>query len=256
MKKVAYDEMFQAEKKHWWYLGLHSLVLQLSHQLFSEKSLRILDVGCGTGGLLSMMASNGHEVQGVDSSEDALSHCRNRGINNLFQADLNDWNPGPGYYDLITCMDVLYHDWIHNEVRVLRSLAFGLNKGGVIMLNLPAFQMLSRKHDKMVMLRSRYTKKKLQKILNAANLSSILLTYRLPHAFPVLVLRRIIDVLTPGSTVPQSDVAYIPPLAINQALYTLNQLENRIISHGYSLPFGTSVFAVATNSGSDSVIQI
>jgi hypothetical protein len=40
MQKNAYEEMFSVEDKHWWYVGLHDLVLVLSNRLFLGKKVK------------------------------------------------------------------------------------------------------------------------------------------------------------------------------------------------------------------------
>ena len=74
MQESAYDDLFNAEDKHWWYLGLYDLVQLSCRRLFIERSLRILDLGCGTGGLLNILANNGYKVKSVDISENALAY--------------------------------------------------------------------------------------------------------------------------------------------------------------------------------------
>ena len=141
MNRSAYDEMFEIEDKHWWYLGLHDLIMVILDRFLPNRPLRVLDVGCGTGGLMSIMAKSGHQVDGVDVSPDALAYCRKRGLRTLIRADLNDWTPEPDCYDVITCIDVLYHAWIRNDVKILKSLAYGLkgNGRGVLVINYRAF---------------------------------------------------------------------------------------------------------------------
>jgi len=245
MKKNAYTEMFAVEDTHWWYIGLHDLVSLLSNKLFSHQTLKILDAGCGTGGLLSILTSAGHEVEGMDYSEDAINLCHERGLKKVFKADINDWTPEPNSYDLIVSMDVLYHKWVRDEIRVLKSLASGLKENGLIMLNSPAFPILSRHHDEVVMVRERYTKKVLNKYLSEAGLAPIILSYRLPHAFLFLLLLRIYEASRKNNSEAKSDIADVPPKFVNQLLILINKMENQIIAQGFSIPFGSSLFVVA-----------
>jgi 2-polyprenyl-3-methyl-5-hydroxy-6-metoxy-1,4-benzoquinol methylase len=245
MKKNAYYEMFAVEDKHWWYVGLHELVLLLINKLLPHQNLKILDAGCGTGGLLSILSRLGSEIEGFDCSEDALNFCRERGLNNVFKADINNWEPNPNSYDLITSMDVLYHEWVYDEIKVLRTLAGGLKKNGIFMANYPAFPFLSRYHDKVVMTRERYTKKNLKKYLAEAGLAPRILSYRLPHVFLILLLLRLDENKKGENAIGKSDVAEIPSGLINRLLIQIGRLENRIIARGISIPFGSSLFVVA-----------
>ena len=245
MEKNAYDEMFAVEDNHWWYVGLHDLALEISDRLFSEQILEILDAGCGTGGLISTLSSAGHAVEGMDYSEEAISYCHKRGLKNVFKADINDWTPNPASYDLIISMDVLCHKWVRDEVQVLKSLANGLKENGLLMLNYPAFPILSRQHDKVVMIRERYTKQTIKQYLSEADLAPVILSYRLPHAFLILLILRLYEASKSNNQETKSDIANIPSKFINQTLITINKLENRLIARGFSIPFGSSLFVVA-----------
>jgi SAM-dependent methyltransferase len=213
--------------------------------MFSQNTFKILDAGCGTGGLISVLSRTGYDLEGFDYSDDALHFCHERGLNNVFKADINEWTPKPNSYDLITSMDVLYHEWIQDEVKVLQNLADGLKENGLLMANYPAFKILGRKHDKVVMTRERYTKKDLKKIFAEAGMIPIILSYRLPHAFLFLLLLRFFETRTENNDEEKSDVANIPSNLVNHFLILIGKLENRLIAWGISLPFGSSLFVVA-----------
>jgi 2-polyprenyl-3-methyl-5-hydroxy-6-metoxy-1,4-benzoquinol methylase len=246
MHKSAYDELYKVEEHHWWTQGLHDLVLSLLVNNFENKPLQILDAGCGTGGLISHLASQGHDVTGVDVSDVALNYCRKRNLNGkIIQADLNTWVPEPNRYDLITCLDVLYHDWVNDEVAILKKIASGLKKGGLLILDYPAFPMLARQHCQIVMGKRRYTKKMLKKILRAAGLLPTIMSYRLPYAVPPLLLKRVFEGIQNGNIEKNSDIANISPW--NKLLFFIHCVENKIVTNGISLPFGSSLFAVVKN---------
>ena len=245
MNKNAYEEMFAVEDSHWWYVGLHDLVTVISNRLFPPEHIKILDVGCGTGGLLSILSRAGHEVEGLDFSDDALSFCHKRGLQNVFKADINEWKPNQNAYNLITSFDVLSHEWITDEVKILKSLADGLKENGLIMLNYPAFPILRRRHDKVVMMRKRYTKKVLTQMLSKASLEPVIFSYRVPHAFIVLLMLRLFESFKTDQQESQSDIATIPSEVFNNALTYAIKLENQAIARGLPIPFGSSLFVAA-----------
>jgi SAM-dependent methyltransferase len=245
MKKNAYAEMFAVEDNHWWYVGLHDLVVLLTNELMPQQQLKILDVGCGTGGLLSILDKVGHDVEGLDYSEDALEYCYKRGLKNVFKADINEWKPSQNMYDVITSFDVLSHEWVKDEAQILKTLSNGLKDQGLIMLNYPAFPILRRKHDRVVMMRKRYTKKNLGQALSKAGLSPIIFSYRLPHAFLILLIMRFLEARKSNNREAKSDIANIPSKLTNQTLIQINKFENRLIARGFSIPLGSSLFVVA-----------
>lgn len=245
MNKNAYEEMFAVEDSHWWYVGLHDLVLVLAKKLLPQQHLKILDAGCGTGGLLSALSTVGYEVEGLDFSDHALSLCHKRGLQNVFKADINEWEPNHNVYDLITSFDVLSHEWVTDEVKILKSLANGLKENGLIMLNYPAFPILRRQHDKVVMMRKRYTKRSLVQMLSKASFEPIIFSYRIPHAFIILLLLRFYESFRTDHQDSQSDIATTPPILINNILTKTIKVENQVIALGVSIPLGSSLFVAA-----------
>ena len=78
MNQREYRRMFEVEDRHWWYVGLHELILAQVGRIAASagEPLRILDAGCGTGRLMELLASAG-SVEGCDISPDAVAFCRN-----------------------------------------------------------------------------------------------------------------------------------------------------------------------------------
>ena len=52
MHPSEYDKLAELDRRHWWYLGLQRLVLMLSRPWLLKPDCRVLDAGCGTGGML------------------------------------------------------------------------------------------------------------------------------------------------------------------------------------------------------------
>jgi len=79
MEDVDIEEMRQLEDAHWWFVGKRLLVAALLEPVLQRGELRVLDVGCGTGGVLAHLRGQARTV-GVDRSPLALAYCRRRGI--------------------------------------------------------------------------------------------------------------------------------------------------------------------------------
>ena len=73
----------------------------------TQNSLRILDVGCGTGANIEMLSQFG-QAEGVDVSDDALEFCRKKGL--TVQKGLAETLPYPDEtFDITTALDVIEH---------------------------------------------------------------------------------------------------------------------------------------------------
>jgi SAM-dependent methyltransferase len=70
----GYDALYR-EKDY----GAECDVVEQALSAASGQPLRLLDVGCGTGGHAIELARRGHRVTGVDLSEDMLRHARRKG---------------------------------------------------------------------------------------------------------------------------------------------------------------------------------
>ncbi|GGS94019.1 class I SAM-dependent methyltransferase [Streptomyces chromofuscus] len=71
--------------------------------------LFVLDAGCGKGHFARALARCGHRVDAFDASEEAVAHARARGGGPRYAvACLDEWAV-PWPYDVVLCVDVLFH---------------------------------------------------------------------------------------------------------------------------------------------------
>ncbi len=70
--------MAQAEQQLWWYTILHEKVLStlIDHKV--GKNELILDIGCGTGGLMQRLTSQKFTTKGIDISDMAIDYCKKK----------------------------------------------------------------------------------------------------------------------------------------------------------------------------------
>ncbi len=251
MKPDEYRRMFDVEEIHWWYVGLHQLVLSLVGREARSRGrrLEIFDAGCGTGRLAQLMSGIGH-VEGCDSSDIAIGFCRARGLDGIGLADLNVADLPRGRYDVITAMDLLYHANIRDDSAVLEKFRDALRPGGLLLLHLPAWPCLFSTHDLAVETRERYRRKPLLRKLKGAGFDVEFISYRVFFLFPLMALYRLLKrILHRFARVREtrSDVA-LPPRPVNACLLGLIRLENRLLGR-CALPCGTSLLAVARAPG-------
>lgn len=241
MEDTEYKKMYDVEDSHWWYVGLHELILYfVGIERIKRGSLEILDAGCGTGRLCQLMKEYG-DIRGCDISNLALELCAKRKIS-VFPADLNLIDLGTERYDVITSVDVLYHKWIQDDAEILIKFHRALKPGGILIINLPAYNFLKSRHDLAVHTRERYIKSVMMENLKETGFAVEKATYRIGFLFPAIALYRFMQ--HSDKDKPVSDV-HMPPKLINSALLALNRMENLFIKKISSIPFGTSLFLVA-----------
>jgi SAM-dependent methyltransferase len=82
-KQYEYDAMARCEKELWWYKSLHDRTLRTIERV-AGKGAKILDAGCGTGGMLTRLRNHGYtNLDGFDLSPDAIKHSRENGFQNV-----------------------------------------------------------------------------------------------------------------------------------------------------------------------------
>lgn len=250
MNRLEYKKMYEVEDGHWWYSSLHGLILDFIKR--EGDSLRILDAGCGTGRLCQLMRPHA-QVLGCDLSLLALYFCAKRGIPSAFQADLNTADLGQEQFDVITSIDVLYHRAIRSDDAVIEKFHRALKPGGLLILNLPAFNFLLSEHDRAVHTARRYRKMELRTMLEQHGFTVEKVSYRLFFLFFAVAVTRGARALFSGSRkkMASSDTR-LHSDAANTVLIWFQKMENQLIELGVAFPLGTSVFAVARKASLDS----
>lgn len=96
--------------------------------------MRVLDAGCGKGYFSRVLASFGHRVDGIDTSDTAIAECRAKGgpHERYELSPLSEWSP-PYLYDAVLSIDVLYHLMDDTEWEAsVRHLASLVRLGGIL----------------------------------------------------------------------------------------------------------------------------
>jgi ubiquinone/menaquinone biosynthesis C-methylase UbiE len=193
MLKNHYKEVFEKQDSHWWYMGMRDInVVLLGKYLLRKRKLKILDAGCGPGAMLPTLANYG-EVVGVDLSDDALKFAKKRG--KVLKGDITKLKFKDKTFDLVICMDVLYHTWVGDESTALKEFNRVLKKDGTLLIREPAFNWLRGNQDKIGLTSRRFSKKSLSKKVTAYSFEIQKITYANFFLFPAVVLIRLLGMV-------------------------------------------------------------
>lgn len=248
MNAEEYRFLYELEEEHWWFVGMRKIVAALLHPFILPGPLRVLDVGCGTGLMLSWWRDRRATVSafGADISPVALQFCARRGLRLLAQASVTGLPFSGESFDVVTSFEVL--DWFtpENVKGPVSELSRVLKPGGWLLLRVPAFEWLYSEHDKAIGTVHRYTAPELRQALVAQGLVLERLTYANALLFPLAVAWRWLH-RSPRAE-PQSDVRPLP-----KGLRWLNFLLAGVLACEaawlryvpWPLPFGLSLIAVA-----------
>jgi SAM-dependent methyltransferase len=114
---------------------------------YSKNNAHILDIGCGSGNLLSVLRKNGFtSIYGSDFSQESVDSTNRKFVDQAFRADIKDVTSFDNRkYDVVICADVLEH--IEDDILALRSIYFLLEKDGLLVLSVPYNMKYWSSHD-------------------------------------------------------------------------------------------------------------
>jgi SAM-dependent methyltransferase len=245
MRQELYEKYSRIEERHWWFIGRKRILLSLIHDSLvpvERARRRILDVGCGTGGMLASLQAFG-EVEGIDSDPSAIAFCHERGISSAKLAD-SPPIPFPDHaFDLVTSFDVLEH--VDDDAGLLSEVHRVLAPGGIFVVAVPAYEMLWGQQDELAHHRRRYRARDLSRRLARSNLEPRKVSYFNTFLFPPIAAIRLGRRLTRrGSSPSSSDFDLTSEGKLNDLLARVFSAEAPLVKR-CGFPFGVSIVAVA-----------
>jgi len=240
-----YEVMAEVETNHWWYRILHSLVLESIERELMSPNIHVLDAGCGTGGLMhSLKAAGYRQVKGFDLSPIAVDICQKKGLD-VQLASLNDIATiqAPSKFDVIISNDTLYYLSADQQSAFFKNANTRLNRGGLLLMNMPALAAFRGTHDRAVGILHRFNRLEVKELIKSAGFEALTLRYWPFSLSPAIFVVRAWQRLKydPASLIkPLSDLKSHSVL-LNTLLYRLIRLEIRLARN---TPFGSSLFTV------------
>jgi len=238
--------LFKIEQKHFWYIGRKEIILDAVRSNMPDiASMKMLEIGCGNGGILAYLKQNGINIEGGDISLNGLRFCRQRvGLISLFHIDALAL-PFVSSFDIIGLFDVLEH--IDDDEKALSEINRALKPGGKILLTVPANKSLQSYFDVNCRHRRRYSKRELAAKLERNGFIIRKISFYMFFLFPVLAaVRKISDILP--KTSGKHDIKTYRELktvpVVNDIFLGLLRLEKTLLKY-LNLPFGGSLLALA-----------
>ena len=240
MQQHTYEIMNRVEDSHWWYVGRRAILESFLDGIIKKSKIenpRILDVGCGTGGNLEMLANFG-AAEGVDISDDALEFCQQKGL--TVHKGLAEKLPFEDEsFDVVSALDVIEH--LDNDIAGLKEMNRVLKKGGRTLIFVPAFMWLWGVQDDVSNHRIRYTKKQIVERLQKSGFEVERATYANWTFFAPILAGRTLMKITGIKPESENNVNIS---ALNGVFGKLFGAE-RFWLKNFDFPFGVSIVIVA-----------
>jgi SAM-dependent methyltransferase len=235
-----HDILHHVERDHWWFESLRQLVVT-TLEARTAPGARVLDAGCSTGHLLAAVSPSYHRT-GIDMEPGAVELARRRPGIRFLTASIEAMPFQDGCFDVVVATDSISDEGVQDDRGALIEIHRVLRPGGSLILQVPAYGWLRSGHDAVTKTARRYTARTLGRLLADTGFTVEHLSYRVTALFPIAVLRRLVR-----RRRTQSDMARVRP-SLNRALAALMLAENRA-ARSLRLPFGLSVFVIASASG-------
>jgi len=241
--RTDYEETYhKLEDTHWWFRSRRDMILRLTTTL--PKDARILEVGCSSGPLLTELRQAGFlHIWGVDISGTAVALARERGFDQVRQADAASTGFDAGMFDVVIASDILEH--IGDDRAAIGEWRRILKPQGTLILFVPAHPFLWTAYDEENEHLRRYRRLQIRKIIESNGFSVMRGSYWNILMFVPIALVRLFLRLIPRLGGGDRHQMHRTPRVLNAALIFMLKTENTLISQGFNAPLGVSFFIVA-----------
>ena len=189
MERVVYQQMAELDDRHWWYRARRRILAALvRREVQPPAGAKILEIGCGSGHNLSMLADFGH-VDGLELDDEMRALSEKRLGRKIMRSPLPELGEVKDKsYDLIGAFDVIEH--IDDDHAALAAIATKLKPGGKFMMTVPAHPWMWTAHDVANHHKRRYSKRALRALIDGSPMRLEKIGYFNSLLFPLAVVDR------------------------------------------------------------------
>lgn len=122
------------------YYNMYQMHISIHMPQTNRSEVKILDIGCGWGGLLKVLQQEGYpQAEGFDLSQEQVDTALSLGVRNVTVNTIEDFfaNAPDASYDVILLFDVLEHFPSEAGVTLMKHIQQALKPGGKVILQVP-----------------------------------------------------------------------------------------------------------------------
>lgn len=244
MQLDEYRKLAEVEDRMWYFHVLNRRYSSWLPRVLPAGPARLLDAGCGTGGLTKHLQSTGApwRITGLDFSPLACTLARERTGVEIVQGSILELPFGDAQFDAVLACDVVSQ--VDDPARAIREFARCVRPGGPVIINAPAYPWLRSYHDVSTETKHRFTRGGMAELCRASGLEVVFASYANCLTLPLLIARR--KLFKPAN--PTSDV-HLFPAPLEALFRTTGWIERQWMALGWPLPAGSSVFMIARKPG-------
>ncbi len=221
---------------HWYYRAKGKAMREM---IGNKKIDEVLDVGAGSGIFSRQLLDHGITNSAVcvdpNYAEEKEEQQNGKPIKFVKSVDKTT-------QDLVLMMDVLEH--VPDDVALLKEYADTMEKGGRVLITVPAFQFLWSGHDVFLEHYRRYTIEMMEKTIRDAGLTPVKSRYFFGLLFPlVIIIRFVKKILVKQGALEEKSELKVYPAWFNSFLVFMHKIERHTIFKFNKL-FGLSVFCI------------
>ncbi len=237
MQLEEYRKLSEVEDRMWYFHALNRRIAHWLARLLPPGPARVLDAGCGTGGLIRSLRTvkPAWSVAGLDFMPLACELARERTGGEITEGSITALPFADGSFDAVVSADVVCQ--VDDGAAALREFARVVRPGGVVLVNVPAYRWLWSYHDDTCETKHRYTRPELVGLFRAAGIRVNFASYANLLPLPLIAARR--KLFRPAQ--PTSDVQ-LYPAPIEATFSAMAAMEFGWQRAGLASPAGSSVF--------------
>ena len=251
MDRVAYETFRELEHSHFWFVSRRRIFFdQLDRLLPKSPGNKVLEIGCGAGGMLGPLQRYG-DITGLDIDHEFVGVCRERGFRHVLCGSGYELPFPDDSFDLVCLFDTIEH--IPDDEQALHEVQRVLKPGGAVFVSVPAYQWLWSQNDVTAHHFRRYTARRLRQVMVAAGLVPARVSYfntiLLPLIIPSVLWQKLMHKLGRLPDGYNNMSVKLKPW-VNR-LFTGIMSSERMPLRWLRFPLGHSVFALAKKANAD-----